>query len=132
MCSNSVAPIPSINLFPVASNQARQVASGKCSPAETHRRRDETSLPSSCVSIARYAVGAVKRTEILYSEIFSNKTGGAAFSNKTVVAPMRSGNTTRPPRPNVKAIGGLPANTSSFVGLTTPLEKVSAIAKISR
>ena len=84
------------------------------------------------MSIARYAVGAVKRIEILHSEIFSNRTGGAAFSNKTVVAPTRSGNTTKPPKPNVNAIGGLPAKTSSFVGLTTFFEKVSAIVKISR
>jgi hypothetical protein len=96
------------------------------------RRNEEISLPSNCVNIARYAVGAVKRAVIRCSAIFSKRTGGAAFSKRTVVAPTRNGNTTRPPRPNVKAIGGLPAKTSSLVGLTMFLEKVSATARISR
>lgn len=42
MCSSSVAPMPLMMRIPVASCQARQVAAGRFSPAETHRRSDES------------------------------------------------------------------------------------------
>ena len=43
----------------------------------------------------------------------SSNSGGLAFSSNTVDAPTDMGNSTRPPRPKVKASGGLPMNTSS-------------------
>src|SRR3954452_15142104 len=39
MCIISVEPIPSVIAMPVRSRHARQVASGKCSPAEMQYRR---------------------------------------------------------------------------------------------
>ena len=39
MCIISVEPIPSVIAIPVRSFHARQVASGKCSPAEMQYRR---------------------------------------------------------------------------------------------
>jgi hypothetical protein len=57
---------------------------------------------------------------------------GVAFSISRVLAPTRSGKITRPPRPNVNASGGVPANTSSLRGLTTCAENVSAMASTSR
>ena len=43
MCSSSVAPMPLMIRSPVRSCQARQVASGRFSPADTHRLSDEMS-----------------------------------------------------------------------------------------
>jgi hypothetical protein len=53
MCSISVAPMPSMIRTPVASWNASQVDFGSASPAETQRRRDETSTPGSMVKAAR-------------------------------------------------------------------------------
>ena len=50
----------------------------------------------------------------------------------SVAAPTAAGKTTRPPRPKVKAIGGVPTMTSSFVRPTTWRAKVSAMARMSR
>ncbi len=48
--------------------------------------------------------------------IASISCGGLAFSSKTVDAPTAMGNSSKPPRPKVKASGGLPMNTSSGAG----------------
>ena len=45
----------------------------------------------------------------------SNSSGGA-FSSRIVEAPTRSGNSTRPPSPKVKASGGEPMKRSSADG----------------
>ena len=62
----------------------------------------------------------------------SASSSGVAFSMSSVDAPTRSGNTTRPPSPNVNASGGVPVNTSSGVGRSTCVENVSALASTSR
>ncbi len=59
-------------------------------------------------------------------------SAGVAFSTSTVDAPAWSGNSSTPPRPNVKAYGGVPVNTSSGDGRSTCREKVSQIASTSR
>ena len=67
--------------------------------------------------MARYEVGAVKQhggAEV--AAIAVEQVGGAAFSSSTVEAPTRIGNSSSPPRPKVKASGGLPMKTSSGVG----------------
>ena len=67
-------------------------------------------------AIARYEVGAVKQTVARCATIASSRSGGPAFSSSTVEAPMCIGNSVSPPRPKVKASGGLPMKTSSGVG----------------
>jgi hypothetical protein len=64
--------------------------------------------------------------------IAANKSSGAAFSSNTVAAPMRSGNSTRPPSPKVNASGGEPMKRSSRLARSTYLPKVSQIASMSR
>ena len=49
---------------------------------------------------------------ILYLAMASSSSSGPAFSSSTVEAPIRSGNSTRPPSPNVKASGGEPVKRS--------------------
>ena len=49
----------------------------------------------------------------------SSKAGGAGLSSSTTDAPTLIGNSSRPPRPKVKASGGLPMNTSSGRGRST-------------
>ena len=62
----------------------------------------------------------------------SASSSGVAFSISSVDAPTRSGKTTRPPSPKVKASGGVPVKTSSAVGRSTWRENVSAMASTSR
>jgi hypothetical protein len=52
-CSISVEPMPSISLMPVASWKACQVASGRCSPADTARRSEPSRATEPDVIIAR-------------------------------------------------------------------------------
>ncbi len=132
MCSISVDPMPSMILTPVASWNAFQVATGRCSPADTQRRRLDSPAVASPAIIALYAVGAVKQIVTPCSAMCRASSAGVAFSMSSVEAPTRSGKTTRPPSPNVKASGGVPVNTSSGVGRSTCVENVSAFASTSR
>ncbi len=132
MCSISVDPIPSMIFTPVASLNACQTAPGRCSPAETAARSEDSRCADPPASIALYAVGAVKQTVTPCSSIRSPSSSGAAFSIISVEAPARSGKISTPPRPKVNAIGGVPVNTSSGVGASRCAEKVSAIARTSR
>ena len=43
ICNSSVAPMPLTIAMPVASNQSCHIGSGRCSPADTHSRSDDTS-----------------------------------------------------------------------------------------
>ena len=61
----------------------------------------------------------MKHTLARQCAIAANKTSGVAFSSSTVLAPMASGNSSRPPSPNVKASGGLPMKRSSAFGRST-------------
>ena len=119
MCSISVDPMPSMILTPVASWNAFQVATGRCSPADTQRRRLDKPAVASPAIIALYAVGAVKQIVTPCSAMCRASSAGVAFSMSSVDAPTRRGKTTRPPSPNVKASGGVPVNTSSGVGRST-------------
>ena len=58
-------------------------------------------------------------TDALLDAIAAGSASGVAFSISTVDAPTDIGNSSRPPRPNVNASGGLPMNTSSGAGLST-------------
>ncbi len=62
----------------------------------------------------------------------SASSAGVAFSSNSTDAPARSGNTSRPPSPNVNASGGVPVKISVGRGWTTCLENVSAMARTSR
>ena len=53
------------------------------------------------------------------STIASTSAAGAGFSSNTVDAPRCMGKSTSPPRPNVKASGGLPMKTSSASARST-------------
>ena len=53
-------------------------------------------------------MGAVKHTLARYCVMACSRASGAAFSINTVLAPMLIGNSSKPPRPKVKAKGGLP------------------------
>jgi hypothetical protein len=64
-------------------------------------------------------VGAVNRTVALYFSTASTRSCGAPCSSNTVEAPIDSGNSKRPPRPKVKASGGVPMKMSSGVGRST-------------
>ena len=131
-CSISVAPMPSTNACPVAACQACQVGSGRVSPAETHTRRLDRSTSPTIGSIARYAVGAVKRQVTRWRSMAFRSSGGAADSSNRELAPNRSGKISNAPSPKVKANGGLPAKTSAGVGCTIDAQKESAIASTSR
>ena len=56
----------------------------------------------------------MKQTVAPWRSIASSSLSGAPCSSSTVAAPTRIGNVTRPPRPNVNAIGGEPMKTSSL------------------
>ena len=77
-------------------------------------------------------MGAVKQVVTPKSSMISASSAGVAFSTSTVDAPACSGNSSTPPRPNVKANGGVPVKTSSGDGRSTWREKVSQIASTSR
>ena len=115
MCSISVAPMPSISSMPVACFHSARVAAGSASPADTHLRRLLccSPLPEWDTAMARYEVGAVNITVALNTRTARIKSAGEARSSSTVEAPMLIGNNSKPPRPKVKASGGLPMNTSS-------------------
>ena len=51
--------------------------------------------------------------------IADNNSSGGAFSSRIVDAPTRSGNSTSPPSPKVKASGGEPMKRSSADGRST-------------
>ena len=53
MCSISVAPMPSISVRRVASNQASRVDVDSASPADTHLRSFVARSAGACGSIAR-------------------------------------------------------------------------------
>ncbi len=55
-----------------------------------------------------------------------------SFSITTPAAPTRSGNSSNPPRPKVKASGGVPMKTSSLVERSVCTGKQSQIASTSR
>ena len=122
ICIISVAPMPSRIFRPVAFCHASNVAFGSASPAETHLRSEEMSCSASLPSIARYAVGAVKQIVALYLAIAGSSTSGGADSSWIEAAPMRNGNSTCPPSPNVKARGGEPMKRSSRFGCSTYFE----------
>ena len=132
MCSISVEPMPSMSRTPVASCTASHVAAGRCSPADTARRSCDSCAAFPDVSMARYAVGAVKQIVTRCWAMRSASWSGVAFSTSSVAAPTRSGKISSPPSPKVKASGGVPVKTSSAVGFSTWAEKVSAIASTSR
>ena len=119
MCSISVEPIPSRILIPVRSRHASQVAAGSVSPAETQTRRLAASPGCIAASMARNAVGAVKQTVGRSTRNAASRCSGEACSSSRLAAPTRSGNSTAPPRPKVKASGALPVNRSSARGRST-------------
>jgi len=61
----------------------------------------------------------VNSTVAPYAGMASSSSGGVAFSSSTVLAPMDSGNSSRPPSPKVKPSGGLPMKTSSAFARST-------------
>ena len=108
-----------MSLTPVAAAKASQVARGRCSPAETARRSVDSLPVLPWAIMALYAVGAVKQTVTRCSAMCSASSSGVARSTRRLAAPTRIGKTTRPPRPNVNAIGGVPVKTSSASGRST-------------
>ena len=58
-------------------------------------------------------VGAVKQIVARNCWIVSSSVSGVSRSTSTVRAPKRSGKHSRPPRPKVKASGGVPQKMSS-------------------
>ena len=118
--------------MPVAACHASQVDFGRCSPAETQRRKVGIGVSSSNGKIARYAVGAVNKTVTPCVAISFKRIGGAAASSISEVAPAQNGKITSAPSPKVKAIGGEPANISVSFGCNISFANVSAIVKISR
>jgi len=132
MWSISVLPMPSIMRTPVAAFHASHTGDGSISPAETHVRSDRTSRCETRAAIARYATGAVKTTLARNRWTASSSVSALAFSSNTVAAPTSSGNKSSPPRPNVKASGGLPQKTSSADARSTFLPNVSHVAAMSR
>ena len=54
-----------------------------------------------------------------YFAIAGSSTSGGAASSWIVAAPMRNGNSTCPPSPNVKASGAEPMKRSSRFGCST-------------
>jgi hypothetical protein len=132
MCSISVAPMPSMISMPVACFHCARVAAGSASPAETHLARLERSCALTCAAIARYDEGTVKHTVARNCAIAASSWSGGAFSSNTVDAPMRIGISRMPPRPNVKASGGLPMKTSSGFALNVDFGQQSHMAITSR
>lgn len=62
----------------------------------------------------------------------SSSCAGEAFSSSTVEAPNFMGNSSRPPSPKVKAMGGLPMKTSSAEGRSTWPGQQAQMASTSR
>ena len=77
-------------------------------------------------------VGAVKHTVAFSRWTVSSSDSGESFSARTVAAPTRIGKASMPPSPKVKASGGVPQNTSSFVAPRIERGKASHIATTSR
>ena len=67
-----------------------------------------------------------------FCAIAPSSVSGDGRSTSSVEAPMRSGNSSRPPSPNVNASGGLPVNTSSAVAFSIDLGQQSHAASRSR
>src|SRR5574343_881116 len=132
MCSSSVEPMPSIRVMPVASCHSARVAAGSASPADTHWRSGVARKRSPWAARARYEVGAVNRVVAPKASMPSSRCGGPAFSSSTVLAPTLIGNSSRPPRPKVKASGGLPMKTSSGRGRRMWRGKAAQAAITSR
>jgi hypothetical protein len=132
MCSISVAPMPSMISMPVASFHSARVAAGSASPADTHLRRLDRSWPCASPAIARYEVGAVNSTLARCAVIAASSASGAAFSRSSVAAPIDSGNSKRPPSPNVNASGGLPVKRSSGLAFRVERGQQSQAAIASR
>ena len=121
MCSSSVEPMPSMMRSPLASNHSWLVAAGSASPADTHLRRlgAGQGWPCSDSAIARHEVGAVNITVAPKRCTPAISSGPDTRSISAVDAPTLSGNSSSPPRPKVKASGGLPMKMSSAVGRST-------------
>jgi hypothetical protein len=77
-------------------------------------------------------VGAVKSTVARCATIASSSSFGPAFSSSTVEAPACIGNSVSPPRPKVKARGGLPTKTSLGSARSTWSGKQTQLAITSR
>src|SRR5712664_1344838 len=80
----------------------------------------------------RYMIGEVKQTLALKRWMVSSSVSGVSFSTSTVEAPKRSGKHSMPPRPKVKASGGVPQKMSSLPTLRQERGKQSHIAITSR
>ena len=132
MCSSSVEPMPSMMSMPVASFHNCRVAAGNASPAETHLRSERRSCCFTLGAIARYDVGAVNSTVARCCAIAGSSCSGDGRSTNSVAAPMRIGNSSNPPRPNVNASGGLPVNRSSAVARNVLRGQQSQAAMTSR
>ena len=93
-----------------------------------------TPMRRSCAAgaIARYEVGAVKSTVARCATSASSSSFGPAFSSSTVEAPTCIGNSVSPPRPKVKASGGLPMKTSFSSARSTCSGKQTQLAITSR
>ena len=83
-------------------------------------------------AICRYMIGVVKQVFALKRSIVSRSVSGVCFSTSTVEAPWRSGKHSMPPRPKVKAIGGVPQTMSSLYIRMTERGKQSHMAITSR
>ena len=95
-------------------------------------RRLERSNCAACTAIARYDVGAANRIVTWYAAIACSSASADVFSSSNVAAPARSGKSSRPPSPNVKASGGLPVKMSSGVARSTDRGQQSQLAITSR
>ena len=77
-------------------------------------------------------VGAVKQMLALKRAMPCNRVSGDHRSISTPAAPARNGNRNKPPKPKVKARGGVPMNTSSGTGAMIWRDNTSQIASTSR
>jgi len=77
-------------------------------------------------------VGAVNKIVAAKVCMAETKCSGEAFSISTVDAPTLKGNSNRPPKPKVKANGGLPMKTSSASGRCTCAGQQAQAAITSR
>ncbi|RYP44512.1 hypothetical protein DL770_011481 [Monosporascus sp. CRB-9-2] len=118
--------------MPVAFFHSVRVATGSASPAETQRRIGVARNSSPRPAMLRYVVGAVNSTVAPNVRMPSTRSLGDAFSSSTVDAPTLIGNSSRPPSPNVNAIGGLPMKMSSARGLSTCGGQHVQMARMSR
>ena len=71
-------------------------------------------------------------TDARCAAIAASSASGAGLSMSSVAAPMRSGNSSRPPSPNVNASGGLPVKISSGVARSIERGQQSHAASTSR